>query len=76
MNEPTAEDWLKVGNDMRLVMGLPLLNHVDRVPTGEELEEYNDVVFGAADVLRQTACDQMLHRQKLERRIACRSKLL
>jgi hypothetical protein len=75
--EPTPQDWLAVGNDLRTVLNdlhtvigeplLPLPTEANRVPTEEELDAYNAVVPGMSETLKEMARAQMKHRQKLER---------
>lgn len=63
---PTPEDWMTVGNDLRITLGLPLMTEPTRCPTDAELADYDIVLKGAANVLRKMAHEQMLHRKKME----------
>lgn len=75
-DQPTARDWMKVGNDLRVVLNdlaaalgcpsIPLMDHPTRVPTDEELAAYNEVRPGLADQLREMAQAEMEHRKRLE----------
>lgn len=73
--EPTPQDWLNIGNDLRKVLNdlhkviggpvLPLLTKIDRVPTEEELKAYDAVVPGMSERLKEMARAEMEHREKM-----------
>lgn len=66
MNKPTAEDWLKVGNGLRTVMGLPL-NHYASYPSEDILNAYEDILPGSRKLLEDAAVAEMNHRLTLEK---------
>lgn len=76
IDQPTPEDWMKVGNDLKVVLNdiapslgrppIPLLDHPTRIPTDEELAAYDRVRPGLADQLREMARAEMEHRKRLE----------
>jgi uncharacterized membrane protein len=77
MDTPNAEDWTVVGdnltsmmNDMREQLGIPLLVRVGppRLPTKEELQQWEDYFPGMRDRLCKLAENQM-RRRKLEEKL-------
>jgi hypothetical protein len=79
--EPSARDWMMVGNDMRVVMNrfaenlglehlrVPLMTEPTRLPTEEELSEYDQIVPGLSDRIREMAREEMRHRKIIEEKI-------
>lgn len=73
---PTPEDWLVVANSIRIAVNnlaeslgypkTPLMTKACRVPTEEELAEYERLCPGAANRLRQMAREAMNHRLEME----------
>src|SRR5687767_6522243 len=79
MNEvqPNESDWLKVGNDLRVVLNdlhetiygnRPYkMEKVGRCPTQTELDEWELRCPGSVAKLQEMACRQAAHRVKLEK---------
>jgi hypothetical protein len=73
--KPTAEDWMKIGNDLRIVLNdlnrvsglsiLPLLEFPTREPTEEELNEWEEKFPGSKQMFICEAYKQMRHRQSM-----------
>lgn len=75
-DEPTEEDWMWVGNDLRValntlhrVMGIPEIPYMTKpcgFPSDETLAEYDRIVPGSSDLFRNQARSQMNHRKQME----------
>jgi hypothetical protein len=65
--EPTPEDWLRVGNGLRAMLGLSPMTKVCRCPIEEELDAYEKSVPGSRKLLIEAALAEAEHRVKLNK---------
>jgi hypothetical protein len=73
--QPNAHDWMMVGNDLRRAINavgvplgygpLPLLDCPAGCPTEADLAEFERLIPGAAERLRESARLEMEHRKRL-----------
>lgn len=60
--QPNAEDWLRVGNLIRSIMGIPELNEPLGIPNEYTLELWEQLMVGSRKRLVAMAEAEMEHR--------------